>query len=126
MQSLTMLVSALESRRDKVAKEIAKIDSRLTTLARSLGSSRSRVRTAQTDRRQWFAQGEAPQLLRRFARTPKPPADLVRTLAAVKGYDRSLSGRLYKRFETAAFMAVNHAVRVGVLKRRRDGALASR
>ena len=136
MPSLTAAIETLESRRDAIARELAEIDRQLATIASALGNSRSnghakpatrstKVRTTKTGRHGWFARGEAPQLLRKAARRAGPAADLVRALGAAKGYDEALSQDQYRRFETAAFMAVNHAVKAGVLKRRRDGMLVS-
>jgi len=136
MPSLTAVIETLESRRDAMTKELAEIDRQLATIARTLGNPRSngharpatrsmKVRTTKTGRHGWFARGEAPELLRKAARRAGPAADLVRALGAAKGYDEALSQDQYRRFETAAFMAVNHAVKAGVLKRRRDGMLVS-
>ena len=140
MESLAKTISTLESRRADLVRELGEIDERLGVVATLLdvrrkstdrptsnshgGAQLSGVKrhASKSSRRSWFARDEAAKLLRKAARTAKPAADLVREVAAVKGYAATLSPDDMRRFQGAAFMAINHAVKAGVLKRRKDGA----
>jgi len=131
MTSLAQTISVLQSRRENLVREIADIERRLAAVTRALGTPRARLvkgrgsRAAKGGRRAWFAHGETAKLLRRVARTPKPPADLVRDIATIKGYADHLSSDEMRRFQGAAFMAIEHAVKVGTLKRRKDGRVSA-
>jgi hypothetical protein len=138
MESLAKTISSLEARREDLARELGQIDERLaavTTLLEgkragktdsnshngSRSSSGGKGHALRRTRRSWFARDEAAKLLRRAAKTAKPAADLVREVAALKGYTDKLSPDDMRRFQGAAFMAINHAVKAGTLKRRKDG-----
>jgi len=135
MASLSSMVSTLELRRDALLEQISRIDRRLTIVAKmtgSTGQTRERAASqksrtaAKRGRHTWFARGEASAFLRKAARTPKTAANLVRELALAKGHSDQVSTAEWLLFQTAAFMAVNHAVKSGVLKRRTDGSLVVR
>jgi hypothetical protein len=139
MVTLAQTVISLETRREQVSRELARINQRLAAIASLLnepiagqtaselrrlskrGTARHRLSTAK--RRSWFARREAVALLRKAARSAKPAAELVRELAAVKGYRETLSPNDMRRFEGATFMAIAQAIKAGALKRRRDGTL---
>ena len=137
MESLAKTISTLEARREDLARELGQIDERLAAVATLLGDksadktqsnprnrvepSRGKHRATKRTRRSWFARDEAVKLLRKAAKSAKPAADLVREVAALKGYTDKLSGDDMRRFQGAAFMAINHAVKAGALKRHKDG-----
>src|SRR5262249_6455130 len=139
MVTLAQTIISLETRKEQVARELARINQRLAAIASLLdepiaGQTRSelrrsskrgsaRHRTSTAKRRSWSARREAVTLLRKAARSAKPSADLVRELAAMKGYRETLSAHDMRRFEGATFMAIAQAVKAGALKRRRDGTL---
>ena len=136
--ALAQTIHTLEAQRARLRREIADVERRLAAVAKAVGTSvrSSPVRAAparaigktarsgrakRSGRRAWFVRGEVAQLLRRVARTPKSPAEVVREIGALKGYEQGLSQQDRLRFQTAAFMAVNHAIKTGTLRRRRDG-----
>src|SRR5215831_4700068 len=139
MVTLAQTIISLETRKEQVARELARINQRLAAIASLLeqpiadqtGSERRRSkkrdavkhRTSTAKRRSWFARREAVTLLRKAARSAKPAAELVRDLAALKGYRETLSPHDMRRFEGATFMAIAQAIKAGALKRRRDGTL---
>jgi hypothetical protein len=139
MESLTKTISSLETRRAELVRELSGIDEQLTAVAAVLkqGSTAKVASTAETKskraavraggrkmaRRSWFARDEAGKLLRRAAKSATSAADLVREVAELKGYSKTLSTDDMRRFQGAAFMAINQAVRNGLLRRRKDGAL---
>ena len=136
--ALAQTIHSLEAQRARLRREIADVERRLAAVAKAVGTavpsaptraapagavgkpSRS-GRAKKSGRHAWFVRGEVTQLLRRVARTPKPPAKVVREIGALKGYEQGLSQQDRLRFQTAAFMAVNHALKTGTLRRRRDG-----
>ena len=142
MESLAKTILSLEAQRDSLARELGTIVERLAAVSKVLGTpapamevSRPRVHngagaspvskkgaTTKT-RRSWFARDEAAKLLRKAARKSKPAADLVREVAALKGYAGKLSADDMKRFQGATFMAIGQAVKSGVLRRRSNGEL---
>jgi hypothetical protein len=138
MVTLAQTVISLETRKEQLARELARINQRLAAIASLLnepiGQGRSELRRSSkraaaghrastAKRRSWFARREAVTLLRKAARSAKPAAELVRELAAVKGYRETLSAHDMRRFEGATFMAIAQAIKAGALKRRRDGTL---
>jgi hypothetical protein len=139
MASLAATISTLETRREDLARELGQINERLAAIAALLeGKSTPKTHSnvdngakpsgakrhaSKSLRRTWFARDEAATLFRRAAKTAKPAAELVREVAAVKGYTKTLSPDDMRRFQGAAFMAINQAVKAGALKRRKDGAL---
>ena len=141
MKSLAQTISSLEARRESLQRELAAIGDRLAAVAKLLDASSGtetthattvggfgrsasgKKRAAGRARRAWFERGEAAKLLSRAAKKAKPAADLVRDVAAMKGYNGQLSADDMRRFEGAVFMAIEHAVKVGVLKRRKDRTL---
>ncbi|HUL63204.1 MAG TPA: hypothetical protein VLW55_01195 [Burkholderiaceae bacterium] len=139
MVTLAQTVISLETRREQVSRELARINQRLAAIAslldepiagqtgselrRSSKRDIARHRMSTAKRRSWFARREAVTLLRKAARSAKPAAELVRELAALKGYRETLSPHDMRRFEGATFMAIAQAIKAGALKRRRDGTL---
>ena len=142
MESLAKTISSLEAKRDSLARELGTIDARLAAISKLLGTSTPAIQAGRTNahngaaesagskrpsakriRRSWFARDEAAKLLRKAAKKPKPAADLVRELAALKGYAGQLSTDDMRRFHGAAFMAIEQAVKTGILKRRSNGEL---
>jgi len=135
MESLAKTLSNLEVRRETVARELARIDERLAAIATLLNGksaeatqpkpnhsfSSTVTKRRETTRRSWFERDEATQLLRKAAKTVKPASELVRRVAALKGYTDKLSVDEMRRFQGAAYMAINHAVKVGALKRQKGG-----
>jgi hypothetical protein len=140
MDSLAKTISSLEARRADLARELGQIDERLAAVATLLEGrdentqkadsnphngtklSATKRHASKSSRRSWFARDEAAKLFRKAARTAKPAADLVREVAALKGYAETLSPDDMRRFQGAAFMAITQAVRAGALKRRKNGA----
>jgi hypothetical protein len=142
MESLAKTISSLEAHRDSLVSELGTIDARLTAISKVLGtptpaiqtrrpnanngaadSAGSKAPSTKRPRRSWFARDEAAKLLRRAAKKPRPAADLVREVAALKGYAGHLSTDDMRRFQGAAFMAIEQAVKNGALKRRTSGEL---
>src|SRR5262245_47426073 len=142
MASLVKTISALEARREELTHKLTQINEQLATVAALLanqgtdkrhtgspGQTRkpgAPQRASTRSRRAWFAREEATKLLRKAAKTAKAPADLVRALADLKGYSKTLSSEDMRRFQGAAFMAINQALKAGALKRRKDGAVFAR
>jgi len=86
----------------------------------SRGSGRTKA-----SKRSWFEKNEIAKLLRRAAKAPTPVANVVRDLAKMKGYSRSLSDDDLRRFQGAAFMAVAQGVKSKVLRKRADGTVVA-
>ena len=80
-------------------------------------------REGRAQRRSWFERGEAVKLIRRIARRPMRPAQVVSAAMDAKGYSASLSGDDKKRAQSALYQAVIAAVKAGALTRRADGAV---
>ena len=137
MESIAKTISALEARRRDLASELAQIDERLAAVATVLKDKNTETMqsnphnraqasggkggASKRTRRSWFARDEAAKLLRKVAKTARPAADLVREVTVLKGYADKLSVDDLRRFQGATFMAINHAVKAGALKRRKDG-----
>jgi HPt (histidine-containing phosphotransfer) domain-containing protein len=139
MGSISQAVASLEARRDALVTELASVDAQLHAVTSALAAGKSsadlraahtirsvaRRRARKTARRSWFARNEAAHLLRKVAKAPKKPADLVRALAEVKGFEETLSARELQRFQGAAFMAINHAIKAKILRRQPSGMLVT-
>lgn len=136
MRSLSKTVQNLEARRTALTGELARIEARLAIISKALageatpgpaagGVRRGKGNRPTASKRAWFEKNEIGKLLRRAAKSPSAVADVVRGLAKLKGYDKSLSPEEMKRFQGAAFMAVSHGVKSKVLKRRADGSVVA-
>ncbi len=140
-RSLARTINELEAARAKLQRELAAVENALQTVARALNGSggaargngvgRARasagaMRRAKSSRRNWFERDEAGALLKKAARKPTTPADLVRELARIKGYEGRLPKQDMRRFQGAAFMAISQALKTGALKRQgRNGLLVA-
>ena len=72
-------------------------------------------------RRSWFEGGEAATLLRKLATKPMAQADLMRAVAAAKGYNKGLSAADSKRVQSAVYQAIANAVAGKKLIAGKDG-----
>ena len=140
MRSLSETVATLEARKSTLSRELATVEARLGAISKALKSQRATSASAEEDRpaavprgagrtkankRSWFEKNEVATLLRRAAKAPTPVADVVRDLAKMKGYSRSLSNDDMRRFQGAAFMAVAQGVKSTVLRKRADGTVVA-
>lgn len=134
--SLANTVRSLEIRRGVLAKELAKIDARLSAISHAMapgdepkvagrrgaaGRRGKRVAQGGGERRSWFEREEAPRLLKQAAKSPMMQADLVRAVAKAKGYTNKLADDEMKRFQSAAYMAISKALKDKVLRRAAGG-----
>jgi hypothetical protein len=132
MTSVAKTVRALEMRRAGLMKELVALDARLHAIARAAHAqgmeptpARQRAKSAKRlQRRSWFAREEAARLLRKVAKTPKFPAEIVRALQREKDLDK-LSADDAKRFQGAAYMAIAQALKTKTLKRAPEGRVVS-
>jgi hypothetical protein len=142
-KSLARTITELERERARLRSELDAVNAALEAVGRALngsgggrhpakGRSDSRIargrraHAAKSARRSWFGRDEAGSLLKKAARKPMAPADLVRELARMKGYDGHLAKDEMRRFQGAAFMAISQALKTGTLKRQgRSGLLVS-
>src|SRR5262245_16723832 len=122
MDSLAKTISMLEERRANLTHELGQINDQLAAVAALLqGNGALREKAASSPRngakrtgagrgaspkarRSWFAREEAGKLLRKAAKSGKSAADLVRRVAALKGYEGTLSPDDMRRFQSATFM----------------------
>lgn len=128
-KSLSKTITELERERNRLQRELDAVNAALSTIARAVngkmegrGNGRSNGAgggrsAAKGSRRAWFERDEAGALLKKAARKPSAPADLVRELARLKGYEGRLAKQELRRFQGAAFMAISQALKVGALKR---------
>ena len=140
--SLAKTVESLEARRAVLADELAELDARLRAVAEAVqhpddtktlepeftkapAPAAPSVRRSKRARRSWFAREEAVGLLRKVAKSPKAPADLVREVGRIKGYSGELSTDDEKRFQGAAYMAISQAVKTKALRRTPKGQLVA-
>jgi hypothetical protein len=139
--SLAKTIESLEARRAVLAGELAEIDARLRAVAEAVqqadtetpepvstkapASPAPSVRRPKRVRRSWFARDEAVGLLRKVARSPKAPADLVREVGKIKGYSGKLSADDEKRFQGAAYMAITQALKTKALRRAPKGQIVA-
>lgn len=154
MASIAGAVSQLEMRRKALEAELASVTSRLRAIQHALdveqraestsapspaagtaGTRASTRRSAAQERsarrkprklHQWFASGEAVDLMKRHVRAPATAAEIVKLLAKVKGYDKSLAPEQLKRFHGTAYMAVSNAVKAGSASKQKDGRIRIR
>lgn len=132
MTSVAKTVRALEVRRATLLKELDALDIKLRAIAkavqvpddRSAGARRARGGAKRAQRRSWFARDEAASLLRKVAKAPKFPAEIVRALQREKGLD-TLPADDAKRFQGAAYMAIAQALKTKSLKRAAQGRVVS-
>lgn len=148
MTSLVDAVSQLEQRKEQLVRELAEVDARLQAVREALKALPGAVLAAPAETAakvpatlhapetapavaasarkkplkpvQWFQPGEASRLVKKLARQPVSPAQLVELMARAKGYDK-LPPEKMRRFKGAAFMAVTTAVRNKEAVRNKDG-----
>ena len=77
-------------------------------------------------RRKWFERGEMIKLTRKLLAQPMSQADLVRGLAAAKGYDKALPAAEQARFKSAAYQAIAAALEARHLVRNKSGQVGVR
>jgi hypothetical protein len=140
-KSLARTITELERERARLRSELDAVDAALDAVGRALngstnghrppkgrsaGRAAGAARAGKASRRSWFERDEAGSLLKRAARRPTAPADLVRELAKLKGYEGRLAKNEMRRFQGAAFMAISQALKTGALKRQgRSGLLVA-
>lgn len=132
MTSVAGTVKALEVRRAALVKELHALDTKLQAVTKAIQAAdgpvartpKARGRAKPAQRRSWFARDEAARLLRKVAKTPKFPAEVVRALQREKGLDK-LSADDAKRFQGAAYMAIAQALKTRTLKRAPQGRVVS-
>jgi len=139
MVSMASAVSQLEARRKSLENGLAAVTSRLRAIQQALdiaeraqepmepaapakqNGAKAPARAKTRKLRQWFASGEAVELMKRHIRAPLTASEIVRVLAKIKGYDKSLAPEQLKRFHGTAYMAVSNAVKAGVATKLKDG-----
>jgi hypothetical protein len=150
MASIAGAVSQLEMRRKSLEVELASVTSRLKAIQHALeveqrtesasGAAPAALETlpkkttngerpAKRKTRklhQWFASGEAVELMKRHVRAPATASEIVKRLAKLKGYDKSLAPEQLKRFHGTAYMAVSNAVKAGSASKQKDGRIRFR
>jgi len=147
MVSIAGAVSQLEMRRKTLEAELASVTSKLKAIQHALaveqqsesspaavaedgpkktanGKTPGRRKTRKLN--QWFSSGEALELMKRHVRAPITASDIVKVLARVKGYDKSLAPEQLKRFHGTAYMAVSNAVKAGTAAKLKDGRIRIR
>jgi hypothetical protein len=77
-------------------------------------------------RRKWFERGEMVKLTKKVLTQPMTQADLVRTLATAKGYDKGLPASEKARFKSAAYQAIAAALNAKQLFRNKQGQVSLR
>lgn len=82
---------------------------------KTTAAHRGHNRGGSKQRRQWFARGEAIQLMRRALKGPMRPAQLVHAVMGAKGYAGNLSAPDKKKIEAALHQAIINAVRTKAL-----------
>jgi len=135
----TKKIIALLTRREALLKELGALNAQIVRLAVETGESsiaaasaavpgrgRSARGAAASSRRKWFERGEMLRLTRKLITEPMAQADIVRALAAAKGYDKSLSDEDRARFSSAAYQAIAAAINARQLTRNRAGQVAVR
>jgi hypothetical protein len=150
MVSIAGAVSQLEMRRKALEAELASVTSKLKAIQSALdveqrsesvrepraaaaddGEKKSTARKQAGRRKtrklnQWFSSGEAIELMKRHVREPITASEIVKVLARVKGYDKSLAPEQLKRFHGTAYMAVSNAVKAGSATKLKDGRIRIR
>jgi hypothetical protein len=137
-KSLATTITQLEKERARLLRDLDAVESRLRAVGQALGkggsATGSRASAGRSNgagakkplRRAWFERDEAAELLKKAAKKPSVPADLVRELAKMKGYAGRLAKQDLRRFQGAAFMAISQALKTGALKRQgREGMLVA-
>ena len=140
-KSLARTITDLERERTKLRKELDAVEAALAAVTRALNGNGSasgarargiaagrgggRSAGGTSTRRAWFERDEAGSLLKKAARKPATPADLVRELARMKGYENRLQKAEMRRFQGAAFMAISQALKTGALKKAKGGLLVA-
>jgi len=91
--------------------------------ARAAGKGR---KAAGAKRRKWFERGEMLKLAQKALDKPMAQADLVRALAAAKGYDKSLPAADRPRFQSACYQGIAAALATKKLFKDRSGKILPR
>lgn len=142
MTSLVNAVSQLETRKAQLEGELADVNAKLKAIQQALESmpgaavaapaevavayaapavaATPSARAKSKKPVQWFKPGEAAMLVKRLARRPLRPAELVELMAKEKGYE-GLAPEQLQRFKGAAFMAITSAVRSKVAVKNKGG-----
>ncbi len=133
----------LLQKREDLLKQLNDINSRIIRLTldhgadsvpllaalagRGAGAAAAPVAAARGGRRRkWFERGEMIKLARKLLAKPMTQADLVRGLAAAKGYDKSLPAAEQARFKSAAYQAIAAALSGKQLLRNKLGQVSAR
>jgi hypothetical protein len=132
-------ILALLQERDALLKNLGRINAQIIQLTLDTGvanavpdvlaarAGRARASGAKAPtRRKWFERGEMVKLTRKLLTQPMTQADLVRALAAVKGYDKGLPTSEKARFKSAAYQAIAAALNAKQLLRNKQGQVSMR
>ncbi len=98
----------------------------LDLAAAAVRSPRNGAAARTGSRRKWFERGEMIKLARKLLTQPMTQAELVRGLAAAKGYDKGLPAAEQARFKSAAYQAIAAALVAKQLLRNKGGQVAVR
>lgn len=101
-------------------------DTALDLAALAGAGARARAASGAGSRRKWFERGEMIKLARKLLTQPMSQADLVRGLAAAKGYDKALPAGEQARFKSAAYQAIAAALEARHLVRNKAGQVGVR
>ena len=129
MTKLADAVQQLEERQGALRAELAQIDEQLRKVMvalaveqRSIDGAAAKKATGEANSRsRWFEPGEAATLMRKLIAKPTRPADVVRQLAAAKGYAGKLNKSDTNRFTWAVLSAIKTAVEAKRLVKHKDG-----
>jgi len=132
-------ILSLLQKREELLKNLSEINAQIIRFtldhggetAVSIPAGRSRVRTDGSGkkvgmRRKWFERGEMIKLAKKLLSHPMSQADLVRSLASAKGYDKGLPASERARFKSAAYQAIAAALNGKQLFRNRAGQVSTR
>jgi hypothetical protein len=133
-------ILTLLQRREELLKDLGGINAQIIQLAMDQNSDAaitlvgdaaraSRSGTAAKKggaRRKWFERGEMIKLAKKILTQPMTQADLVRSLATAKGYDKGLPSSDKARFKSAAYQAIAAALNAKQLFRNKLGQVSTR
>jgi len=132
-------ILSLLQKREELLKNLSEINAQIIRFTLdhggetgvSIPAGRSRVRSNGSGkkagtRRKWFERGEMIKLARKLLAQPMSQADLVRSLAGAKGYDKRLPASERARFKSAAYQAIAAALNGKQLFRNRAGQVSTR
>jgi len=132
-------ILTLLQQREELLKHLGQINAQIIQLTLDTGAAtaapealvaragRARANGAKAEsRRKWFERGEMVKLTRKVLTQPMSQADLVRALAAAKGYDKGLPTSEKARFKSAAYQAIAAALNAKQLLRNKQGQVAIR